>query len=98
MWGDDNKEYLELTEIAKQRELSYEELSRVNELHVDIVVQCFEASMEIQDKFDLLKQAWHDTETLNKACTEFLEEKGLTTEFVAFLKEALGDIELFTVN
>ncbi|MGX1402359.1 hypothetical protein AB7M70_011832 [Bradyrhizobium japonicum] len=95
------KEYKKLSDkVEEQCQLTVEELNRLNQLHVTMLKRCYECFLRIEEEqgevkntIDAIWQAWYENELVNAICIAFLEDKGLTDEFLTFLKSNVDEIE-----
>lgn len=92
------KEYQELAAKAEAEQISYEELTRLNELHVVFLQFCYDSALknaeeqqEIKESFELIQESLDENDSLNAVLIAFIEEKGLTDEFNEFFNTAIDE-------
>jgi hypothetical protein len=92
-----NAEYIELTTKADKGPLTYEELNRLNEIHVSMIRKCYESFIrneegknQVKEALIFLAQSWREIDNLNQAYANFLEGMGLTNEFLDYFLVSNG--------
>lgn len=90
------KEYMELSDKADSKEITFDELLKLNEFHVLFLSTSYHKVMENQEKqqeleetVELVSAALEQTEALNSILSMFIEEQGLADQFKEYLEEGI---------
>jgi hypothetical protein len=89
-------EYKELSDKVDSKEITFNELLKLNEFHVRFlrtgyhkVVKSQETQQELEETVELVSAALDQMEAINTILSMFIEEQGLSDEFKEYLDEAI---------
>lgn len=89
-------EYKNLSDKAENETLSYEQLEKLNKLHIVFLNNCYDLALknaaeqkEIQESLESIKQSLDEQEVINSLLASFIGESGLADEFKEFFDETV---------
>ena len=94
----DYEEYSSLVSKFETEQLSYEELRRLNELHVIFIRKCYQTALESEEVQAEMRNDLDEYSLVSTVLLNFIDEQGLTEEMQDYFNASIDEVVEESMN